>query len=601
MMVDNKEKDSITYLLEILWGHISKKRHYQLGFIFILMLFSSVAEILSIGSVIPFLSILTSPEQVFHNVAIQPVIIFFDFKSAEGLVLPITICFISATIFAGVIRLILVFVNTRFSFAIGHDLSINIYNKTLLQPFHVHIDRNSSEIVNGIASKTDLVIFQILLPFLNLLSSIVMIFIITTALVILNPLVAISVMGGLGLIYCFLIKITSFQLLGNSQIIADKSTIRIKSLQEGLGGIRDILLSGTQGTYCNIFKDADLPLRRSQANNAFISLSPRYAMEALGMVLIAIVAFHLTSSDKSAQSAIPLLGTLAFGAQRLLPMLQLAYQGWSSILGGYGSLVDILGFLDQKIPKVSNEVSIDFNENIILKDMSFRYKNDQINVLDNINLEIPKGSCVGFIGPTGSGKSTMADILMGLLVPTSGTLMIDGKDMLPNALRSWQKNISHVAQDIFLSDNTIKENVAFGVLYHEINMDRVVKAVSIAQIDDVINDLPEKYNTLVGERGIRLSGGQNQRIGIARALYNESKLMVFDEATSALDNITERAVMGAVNNLLHKKTIIMIAHRLSSVRNCDIIYVMDKGRIVASGSYEELLDTSVIFKKMLNS
>jgi len=420
-----------------------------------------------------------------------------------------------------------------------------------------------------------------------------MIILITVALVVLNPLVALSVMGGLGFIYYSLIKLTSFQLLTNSQRIADKSTTRVKSLQEGLGGIRDILLSGTQDTYCNIYKDADLPLRRSQANNAFISLSPRYAMEALGMVLIAIVAFYFTSSDTSVESVIPLLGALALGAQRMLPMLQLAYQGWSSMLGGKASLVDILEFLDQKIPEVNNEVSIDFNENIILKDISFRYKNDQINVLDKINLEIPKGSCVGFIGPTGSGKSTMLDILMGLLVPTSGKLIIDGKEVLPENLKSWQKNISHVPQDIFLSDGTIKENVAFGTPSNEIDMDKVVKAISMAQLDDVINDLPEKYDTLVGERGIRLSGGQKQRIGIARALYSESKLMTLDEATSALDGDTEKDVMESIEKLDSNLTILIIAHRVTTLKSCNQIVELKSGKVARFGDYESMLQNEI--------
>jgi len=588
-----KERESITYLLKRLWSHISKKRHYQLGLLFILMVFSSLAEIASIGAVIPFLGILTAPETIFDNGAIQPIIMFFDLKSPEDLVWPITIFFITATIFAGAIRLSLVFVNTRLSFATGHDLSIDIYNKTLFQPFQIHIDRNSSEIINGVATKTDLVIFQIILPFLNFLSSTVMIILITVALVVLNPLVALSVMGGLGFIYYSLIKLTSFQLLTNSQRIADKSTTRVKSLQEGLGGIRDILLSGTQDTYCNIYKDADLPLRRSQANNAFISLSPRYAMEALGMVLIAIVAFYFTSSDTSVESVIPLLGALALGAQRMLPMLQLAYQGWSSMLGGKASLVDILEFLDQKIPEVNNEVSIDFNENIILKDISFRYKNDQINVLDKINLEIPKGSCVGFIGPTGSGKSTMLDILMGLLVPTSGKLIIDGKEVLPENLKSWQKNISHVPQDIFLSDGTIKENVAFGTPSNEIDMDKVVKAISMAQLDDVINDLPEKYDTLVGERGIRLSGGQKQRIGIARALYSESKLMTLDEATSALDGDTEKDVMESIEKLDSNLTILIIAHRVTTLKSCNQIVELKSGKVARFGDYESMLQNEI--------
>ncbi len=574
----SKDKENIIFLLKRLWLHISKKRHTQLSILFILMVFSSIAEIVSIGSVIPFLGILTSPEQFFNNDSLQPAINFFNFKSADEVIWPLTLLFISATIFAGGIRLFLVFVSTKLSFATGHDLSIDVYNRTLYQPFHVHIDRNSSEIVNGVATKTDLVIFNIILPFLNFLSSMVMVFLITVALIVLNPLVALSVIGGIGCIYLLLIKLTTFKLLGNSQKIADKSTVRIKSLQEGIGGIRDILLSGTQEIYCNLYKEADRPLRRAQANNAFISLSPRYAMEALGMVLIASVAFYFTVIDTTVESIIPLLGALALGAQRMLPMLQMAYAGWSTILGGKASLVDILEFLDQKIPQSNDEVEINFDHEISFKDITFRYQEDQMNILENINIDIPKGSCVGFIGKTGSGKSTMSDILMGLLLPTSGELIVDGKTVLPDNLRSWQKNISHVPQDIFLSDNTIIENIAFGIPFDQIDIDRVHEAVSIAQLSDVINDLPKKYDTLVGERGVRLSGGQKQRIGIARSLYSNSKIMILDEATSALDEITERKVIDEISKTSSDITLFMIAHRTSTLKNCDfIVELADKG------------------------
>lgn len=574
----NKDNESTLFLLKRLWKHISKKRHNQLRMLLILMIFSSIAEIVSIGTVIPFLGILTSPEQIFNNDYLQPVINFFNFNSPDDVIWPITLLFISATIFAGAIRLLLVFVSTKLSFATGHDLSIDVYNRTLYQPFHVHIDRNSSEIVNGVATKTDLVIFNIILPFLNFLSSMVMILLITMALIALNPIVALSVIGGMGLIYIGLIKLTSLRLLANSQRIADKSTIRIKSLQEGLGGIRDILLSGNQELYCDVYKEADLPLRKSQANNAFISLSPRYAMEALGMILIASVAYYFSAIDNTSVSIIPLLGALALGAQRMLPMLQLAYVGWSTILGGKASLVDILEFLDQKIPKSNDDQEINFKNKICFKDITFRYQDDQTNVLENINIDIPKGSCVGFIGKTGSGKSTMLDILMGLLLPTSGELIVDGKVVLADNLNSWQKNISHVPQEIFLSDSKIIENIAFGTPFEQIDINKVHEAVSIAQLDDVINELPDKYNTLVGERGVRLSGGQKQRIGIARSLYSNSKIMILDEATSALDEITEKKVIDGILKASSDITICMIAHRTTTLKNCEfIVELANKG------------------------
>ena len=534
---------------------------------------SSLTEIVSIGAVIPFIAILSSPEQVYSNESLQPIIMFFEFKSAQELALPITFSFIAATLIAGAMRLLLVFVNTRLSFATGHDLSIDIYNKTLRQPFYVHIDRNSSEIVNGVATKTDLVIFQVILPLLNFFGAIVMIVLITLALIIIDPLLAISMMGGIGLIYYSLVRLTSSMLAENSKKIADKSTVRVKSLQEGLGGIRDILLSGTQNTYCKIYEDADLPLRRAQAVNAFISLSPRYAMEALGMVLIATLAISFTTTNDGIASYIPLLGGLAFGAQKLLPMVQLAYQGWSSILGARASLVDTLEFLDQKIPNTNSAKSLTFTKNIFLDNVSFSYQSNNKIVLDGISLDIPKGACIGFVGSTGSGKSTLLDIII----------------LTSDCLTAWQKYICHVPQDIFLADTSIKENIAFGVPLHEIDMQRVVEAALKAQLTAVIDELPLKYQTLVGERGVRLSGGQKQRIGIARALYAESKVLMFDEATSALDGDTEKDVMREIARLDDEVTILMIAHRITTLENCDQIVELKEGKIAQVGDYDSVL------------
>ena len=588
-MMNDYENQSMYLLFRRLAAHISKKRHYQLSLLFVLILCSSLTEIVSIGAVIPFIAILSSPEQVYSNESLQPIIMFFEFKSAQELALPITFSFIAATLIAGAMRLLLVFVNTRLSFATGHDLSIDIYNKTLRQPFYVHIDRNSSEIVNGVATKTDLVIFQVILPLLNFFGAIVMIVLITLALIIIDPLLAISMMGGIGLIYYSLVRLTSSMLAENSKKIADKSTVRVKSLQEGLGGIRDILLSGTQNTYCKIYEDADLPLRRAQAVNAFISLSPRYAMEALGMVLIATLAISFTTTNDGIASYIPLLGGLAFGAQKLLPMVQLAYQGWSSILGARASLVDTLEFLDQKIPNTNSAKSLTFTKNIFLDNVSFSYQSNNKIVLDGISLDIPKGACIGFVGSTGSGKSTLLDIIMGLLNPTDGKISVDGSILTSDCLTAWQKYICHVPQDIFLADTSIKENIAFGVPLHEIDMQRVVEAALKAQLTAVIDELPLKYQTLVGERGVRLSGGQKQRIGIARALYAESKVLIFDEATSALDGDTEKDVMREIARLDDEVTILMIAHRITTLENCDQIVELKEGKIAQVGDYDSVL------------
>ena len=363
-------------------------------------------------------------------------------------------------------------------------------------------------------------------------------------------------------------------------------------MQEGLGGIRDVLIDGTQATYCNIYRNADLPLRNAQGNNSFIGMSPRYALEALGMLLISSLAFTLAKQPDGVAKAIPVLGALALGAQRLLPVLQLAYSSWSGIQGGQASLQDALELLDQPLPDYADQPPvkpIPFKHQIDIKDLLFRYTPNTPYVLKNLHLTISKGSRIGFIGVTGSGKSTLLDIIMGLLQPTEGTLKIDEEPITTSNNRAWQAHIAHVPQAIFLADSTIEENIAFGLPKNNIDLNRVKKAAEQAQIADIIETWPKKYKTYVGERGIRLSGGQRQRIGIARALYKQANVIIFDEATSALDNETEQAVMQSIESLGQDLTILIIAHRLTTLKNCTQIVELADGGIKRIGTYAEIV------------
>ncbi|MFA6051878.1 MAG: ABC transporter ATP-binding protein [Methylobacter sp.] len=582
---------SIIQLLTRLCHHISPRRREQFGLLLVLMIFASFTEILSIGTVLPFLGVLTAPGRVFEHPAVQPFIQTLELTEPEQLLLPLTIAFGLAAIMAGTMRLLLIWASTRLSFATGADLSINIYRRTLYQPYAVHVARNSSEIINGISNKTNGVI-QIIVMLLNLISSSVMLSAILIALLSVDPVIALAAFGGFGFIYAFIIKLTRNRLLINSQHMARESTHVIKSLQEGLGGIRDVLIDGSQAVYCQIYRNADLPLRRAQGNNSFIAVSPRYGMEALGMVLIAMLAYTLSQQPDGIAKAIPILGALALGAQRLLPVLQQAYAAWSSIQGGRASLQDTLELLDQPLPDYADQIAAEplpFREQINLKQLSFRYSPQTPWVLKNLNLTIAKGSRVGFIGTTGSGKSTLLDIVMGLLQPTGGTLEIDGQSITTGNHRAWQAHIAHVPQTIFLSDSTIEENIAFGVPKSQIEHARVKQAARQAQIADIIETWPKQYQTFVGERGIRLSGGQRQRIGIARALYKQADVIIFDEATSALDNETEQAVMEAIEGLSENLTILIIAHRLTTLRNCTEIVELGNGGVLRIGSYQNLV------------
>lgn len=578
-------------LLTRLWHHIGSRRRQQFGVLLVLMILTSFAEIFSIGAVVPFLGMLTSPDRVFAHPATQPLIHFLEISSANELLLPLTIIFSLAALLAGLMRLSLLWVSTRLSFATGADLSIDIYRRTLYQSYAVHIARNSSEVINGIATKTNGVIHTMMMT-VSLVSSGVMLVAILIAMLYVDPFIALSASLGFGLIYASIIWISRNGLLINGQLIARESTQVIKSLQEGLGGIRDVLIDGSQAIYCQIYRKADLPVRRAQGNNIFISASPRYGMEALGMVLIAALAYTLAKQPDGIVRAIPVLGALALGAQRLLPILQQAYAAQSDILSGQAALQDTLALLDQPLPEYANQPPPDplpFVQQISLNNLAFRYSSDTPLVLSALNLTIAKGSCVGFIGITGSGKSTLLDILMGLLQPTHGELAVDEQIINSRNYRAWQFHIAHVPQTIFLADSTIEENIALGHPKEEIDHSRVRQAAQQAQIADVIETWPQQYKTFVGERGIRLSGGQRQRIGIARALYKQADVIIFDEATSALDNETELAVMQSLEGLSKDLTILIIAHRLTTLKNCTLIVELGDGEIKRTGTYQDIV------------
>jgi ABC-type multidrug transport system fused ATPase/permease subunit len=423
-------------------------------------------------------------------------------------------------------------------------------------------------------------------------------------LLLIDPTLAVSAGFGFGASYAVISRFSRRRLHDNSRLIATSYTQEIKALQEGLGGIRDVLLDGSQPVYCEIFRRADHALRRAQGNNVFIAQSPRFSMEAVGMILIAALAIFLSRSTQGIAAALPVLGALALGAQRLLPALQQVYNAWATMAGSHASFQDTIDLLDQPMP--SQPVSaaaapLSFNKQISFNQVYFRYVDGEPWVIENLNLTIPKGARIGLVGATGSGKSTTLDLLMGLLDPNAGTISIDGRPLDASSVRAWQACIAHVPQSIFLADTSLAGNIAFGVPPQEIDLLRVRMAAERAQVAEFIDATPQGFNSLVGERGVRLSGGQRQRIGIARALYKQASVLVLDEATSALDNSTERSVMDAIEGLSRDLTIVLIAHRLSTVRRCDTIVEIDRGRVVAQAPYDELLEKSVSFNRMASA
>jgi len=588
-------------LLSRLWRHLGARRRRQTTLIVALMFVAALAEVMSLGSVLPFVGILAAPEVVWKNPMFAQVARSLGIFSAEGLVLPLTIVFVAAALFAGAIRVLLLWVSTRFTFAVGADLGMEVYRRTLYQPYSVHLARSSSEVISGIANKVGGTVLGVLLPALTLLSSIVLLLALMAALVAINPAVALIATVGFGGGYALITWVSRRRLRQNSQRIAREQTQLVKALQEGLGGIRDVLLDGTQPVYCDIYGRANQSLRHALGDNVFIAQSPRFAIEALGMVLIAALAYGLSRQPGGVATALPVLAALAVGAQRLLPSLQQGFAAWAAIAGSHASLADTVELLDQPLPAESSQPVPDplvFHESIRFDGVRFRYSPDGPWVMDGFDLTIRKGDRVGFVGITGSGKSTALDLLMGLLMPCEGRLLVDEEPISGPRVRAWQRTIAHVPQSIYLADSTLAENIAFGVSRENIELERVRNAARRAQIADFIEGRPEGYDAFVGERGIRLSGGQRQRIGIARALYKQASVLILDEATSALDNETERSVMDSINAFDRDLTVLLIAHRLSTVKRCDSIVEFAQGRVKAQGSYDQLIERSSTFRKM---
>ena len=588
--MNSVRQTNIFQLLKIFWGFVSSFRKVELFCLVLLSFLVSVTEIVSIGALLPFLGALTNPEKVFSDVRFQFFVSAFNILEPSQLVAPIAVFFAIAAVVAGLMRVTLLWVLNRVSHGIGADISVDIYSKTLAQPYLVHAGRNTSDIISAISVKVNRIVYEVLVPVVTGVSSILMILVILAGLFFLDPFVASICILAFAMIYFLIIMATKEALRRHGAIINREQDKVIKSLQEGLGGIQDILLNGAQDYYCRMYQNSDLPLRRSQAIVQVISASPKFVIEALGLLFISLFALSLSRSAADIDNIVPMLGVLAIAAQRMLPLMQGIYSGWSSLNGAVSVLYDINTLLLQSVPELINsDVQILFSHRIQLQGISFRYPNRDFNALDGITFDIPKGSRIGIIGPTGCGKSTLLKIIMGLLSPTSGRITVDSTVINYKNMGAFQRKIAYVPQEIYLLDASVRENIAFGVPHSDIDDQRVENCASMAFVADVVESLSDKYNTHVGERGVSLSGGQRQRLGLARALYKNPQILVLDEATSALDQFTESQIIDCIKNLDKDITVITVAHRLSTIQNCDLVISLEKGTIIKIGPWNSIL------------
>lgn len=564
------------------------------------MLLSSLSEMLSLSAIMPFLGALGNAEKLLRDPQLESLLAFFQITTPFQLVTGLAIVFTVAVIIANGLRLWTINAQTHLAANISSHISCQLYNKVLLQPYSFHIKHNSSDLINLVTVDSRSLTTQILIPLLDLTTNVCVTVALIGGLVLISWRVALIAGTILGGVYIGLYRLRAKQVSYYSNIRVQKSKQQIKVVQEGVGSIRDVLIGGSHTFFQSAYRDADWPFRHAIASISIAGQTPRYIIEAIAMISIALLALILGKGGDFSR-VVPVLGGLALGANRLLPALQRIFSALVRIQGASVSLKQIVQGLQRQADPLQAwlpDENLPLRKELRLEDVWFRYSDSADWVLRGLNLSIAAKTTVGFIGTTGSGKSTTADLILGLLKSQRGKIWADNQLLEGENLRKWQKTIAHVPQSIFLADATLLENIAFGIPKEQINFEEVRKAARLAQIDEFIQDLPAEYETYVGERGVRLSGGQRQRIGIARALYKQVSIIVFDEATSALDNQTEREVMDAIYNLSQKVTVILIAHRLSTVQKCDKIIELKQGTKICEGPYEEISKKSDVFQAM---
>ncbi len=590
-------------VIEPLWLFLSPRRRRQLLIQQGLSLASSVAEVSNLATLIFFLDVLANP-----TVGTQKVITYFPFLAGLDtgtLILGLGAAFVIAAILSAVLRILVTLGQYKLGALIASDLSALVFENVLFRPYAWHLNQNSSFILGLMFEDIDRVSL-VIIGILGLFSNVLIVITLGFSLLTISPVIMLMISVIMLLSYWIIFQLTRATLYQDGLSRTQSYRGSMQLAQEGIGGVRDVIIDRSQDIFLGTFTSLYRQFRLDTFRINFKAATPRYVIESLSMILIIGISLVLFFQGKGIESQLPVLGSIALGAYRILQPLQTCFSSLTTIKSCQPSINKVLPFTRQNISRekqlaMSEQAKLN-NHTIELQDVSFRYHDDQAWVLQDLSLTIPQGSRVAFVGTTGSGKSTTIDLILGLLQPTQGQILVGGQD-LANAqvTQAWQSQLAHVPQFIYLRDASFAENIAFGVPLDLIDHNRVQWAASQAQIADLINTQPKGYQTLIGERGVKLSGGQRQRLGIARALYKQAKVLVFDEATSALDNETEAKVMRAITETTQDVTLIMIAHRLSTVENCDIIFMLQHGKLIAQGSYAELLQTSPNFAKLANA
>ena len=570
--------------------------------LFLLILVMTFFDLIGVASILPFVAVLTNPSLIETNAILSKAYHWFGGDIHTFMILLGCALFISFML-SLCIKAVTTYAQLHFVLMREYNLSKRLIEGYLNQPYTWFLNRNSADLGKTLLREVGTVVNQGLMPLVILIAQSIITISLVILLLVASPGLAISIILILGLVYGVLIKCLSGFLsrIGKERTLASEQTFTIVS--EAFGAVKEIKVSGLEDEYARRFSMPAILYAQQMAAAAAAAQLPRYVLEGISFGGMMLLVLYLMAGNADITNILPILSLYALAGYRLMPALQLIY---SSIvqLRFVGPALDILHRDIQNLKPFANKKAIisnlPCNQFIKLENVSFTYPNSTEPVLCRLNIQIPAYSITGFVGSTGSGKTTMIDIILGLLEPQEGNLIIDGLKVSESNRHQWQKSVGYVPQHIYLTDDSVAANIAFGVPPHKIDQKAVERAAKIANAHHfIVEELEQGYATVVGERGIRISGGQRQRIGIARALYHNPKVLILDEATSALDNLTEHAVIDAINQLAHKMTIILIAHRLSTIRQCDQIFLLDTGRIKGRGTFHKLLKESILFREMV--
>jgi ATP-binding cassette, subfamily B, bacterial PglK len=597
MLKKNKFK-SIAQVLTLFEG----KEKTKLFLLLISMFFMGLLEVLGVVSIAPFMAVVSNPEIIHQNYYLSYIYKYFSFESQNNFLLALGMLAIFVVIFSNFFSAIINWKIITISRMQTHLVSLRLLKKYLSQPYLFYLNQNTSSLSKNILSEVDRTLNGVVLPGLLALSRSAIAIFIIFFLFYLNALVALISIMVLGSMYLLIFQTFKKRLKSYGEAASAFDSERYKAATEAMSGIKAVKLHSKEEVFLRRFEIPSEGRARYTAFSQLTSILPRYLLDTVAFGAILSIMTIMVFLGKSSVQIIPFVTVFAFAGYRLMPALQQIYASSTQLKFNFPALNILVNDLmidnERPIKDIDDQNKLTFSKELILENITYKYPNTLESIVKKININIAPNTTVGFVGQTGSGKTTLIDIILGLLKPISGKLLLDGVELSNDNISFWQQNIGYVPQDIYIIDDTIEKNIAFG----EANIDKgkIRNAAVISEMEEFINSLSNGYQTIIGERGVRLSGGQRQRIGIARAIYNDPDVIVFDEATSSLDGDTENQIMQAIANLSNKKTIIMIAHRFTTLKNCDVIYLIDKGEVVNSGKYFELLESSSDFKSMAN-